>query len=737
MGRWVHLLALSAGLQSLSCGGKALDDKPRAEASGGASGASSTGGAASVEQHLLVAKAGVRASHPDATWSADRLAVAYLIESRDGRKGLGLSISRSESVARDGFAQFVLQEPSARYSPRIASVADGYAVAWLEAGQVPEALMLLAVDGEGQAKGDARKLAHVDAMQFSLASAGRTLAVAATERIDDAWTVTLRLVSDGVDPAPRVLDKCTQPSSLPALAWDGAAFDVVYVCADGAPAAPRMQLVRIAETGEILGAPRVLPAEPAATPCPSLGLSFDRGALTLLYASQTAPAAASFVRIDPDAETPFEPRSLQGTLPAGQFSIAATPKGYEVLSTGCPSQNLQGVAVISCTLDATGAPSSSCRRMPTSSSVPRASTLVPTPEDVLFVYDEYLLNSHATVFVVPLPTEPSAGFSPVSVVSPVGELSHGSLACAAGACRLQSFRGNGRFRSEPPRVLEYDELGNVEALSVDLSSARVDVRSDPRLLPVRTAHVVQSDVNGAFALLDPHAFEDPPSPSELVGLDRNLSELWSLPMHLGELFAEGDGVRGFGYNTPDDTLVKDGRIVENSQRNRRPVYELSFCAGAYYDIDAERRVIYRLEPRADAKWLAFATLPEGRGWLRCTAGMVCAETSDGVTRKWWCWDHAGKALPGLASADYDSRFFNRFEVSLGPDLGVGFVDTRAPTSIALTRLRPNGSTANYDLGVPSGLEFSQWRVTGDAASLHAAWNDANTGDTYLSTWELR
>jgi hypothetical protein len=247
---------------------------------------------------------------------------------------------------------------------------------------------------------------------------------------------------------------------------------------------------------------------------------------------------------------------------------------------------------------------------------------------------------------------------------------------------------------------------------------------------------VRSDPSGAIALVDPHAFDDPPSPNELVGLARDLSELWSVQVPPGIPFAEGAGVRSFSYNASDDILVANGRILEQSQRNRRPIYDLSFCAGAYYDVDAERHTIYRLDPRPDAEWLAFASLPEGRGWLHCSEGMVCAETADGVNRKWWCWDHSGKALPGAVFTDYDSRFSTRFEVSLDADLGLGFIETSAPERIALTRLRPNGSTARYDLGAPASLQLGAWQASGDARTLHLAWNDPNTGDTYLSTWAL-
>jgi hypothetical protein len=55
----------------------------------------------------------------------------------------------------------------------------------------------------------------------------------------------------------------------------------------------------------------------------------------------------------------------------------------------------------------------------------------------------------------------------------------------------------------------------------------------------------------------------------------------------------------------------------------------------------------------------------------------------------------------------------------------------------LTRLRPDGTTTRYDLAAPKGLQFGTWLASGDARTLHLAWNDLNTGDTYLSIWDLR
>ena len=353
-----------------------------------------------------------------------------------------------------------------------------------------------------------------------------------------------------------------------------------------------------------------------------------------------------------------------------------------------------------------------------------------------FVYDEYLLNSHAGVFAVRLPSEPLGPFSATSVVSPVGELSHESLVCSDRACRLQSFRAEGRFRSNPPRAIEYSELGVVETTQVDLESGNVESHTHSRLLPVRVANVAQAEPNGLLALLDTHAFDVPAREPELVALNRDLRELWSPPLPQSELFVEADGVRGFISNLPDDVFMKDGSSGETQRRNRRPIYDLSFCGGAYYDIDAERQTVYRLDLRNGSEWRQFASVPEGRGWLRCTEGMVCALTNDMVTRKWWCWDHSGKALPGATFPDQDSRFFTHFGFALGPDLAIANVASETRGRIALTRLRPNGSTVEYELSAPSGMEFGAWTATGDAHHAHLAWNDPATGDTYLSSWEL-
>jgi hypothetical protein len=352
------------------------------------------------------------------------------------------------------------------------------------------------------------------------------------------------------------------------------------------------------------------------------------------------------------------------------------------------------------------------------------------------VHDEYSLNS-LSVFVVPIPADPWANFSPTPVVSPVGQLNNHSLVCAGAACRLQSFRMQGRFRNSPPRAIEYGELGSVEALHIDLDSGAVEAHSNPRLLSSRITRVVQSQPSGPLALLDIHAFDQPPAPAELVGLDRHLAELWTLPIPAGTLFAEAGGVRSFSNNVTQDIFVKDGSIVATAERNRRPTYELAFCAGAYYDIDAERRTIYRLEPREGAESLPFATVPERNAWLQCTEGMVCARTISEAKRKWWCWDHQGKALPGGVFAEYDSRFFTSFAVALGPDLGLGMLDMEAPERIALTRLRPDGSTAEYELRAPPELRFALGQTLGDAQTLRMVWNEPYSGDTYLSSWELR
>jgi hypothetical protein len=116
--------------------------------------------------------------------------------------------------------------------------------------------------------------------------------------------------------------------------------------------------------------------------------------------------------------------------------------------------------------------------------------------------------------------------------------------------------------------------------------------------------------------------------------------------------------------------------------------------------------------------------------------MVCAQTSDDTTRKWWCWDHAGKPLPGALVPNYDSAFFTGYALELGADLGLALIDHQAPGRIAFTRLRPDGSTREYQLEAPNGLEFGAWTATGDARHLHLAWNDPITGDTYLSSWQL-
>jgi hypothetical protein len=664
----------------------------------------------------------------------------YLLDARDGQKGLGVSVSRSQSLD-DGFEQTVIAQPSARHSPQIASVADGYTVLWLEHGQVPEALMHLALDGSGQPLGAPTELARTDAMQFSLASSPRTLAIAATARAENDWLVTIRLVTDSAVVSAPTLDFCTQQSSAPAVVWDGSAFDVVYVCSEAGQAGARLKLARVSEAGEVLGAPRVLDTEVQPGSCPSLDASFDRGALSLVYVrqSQSQSFAAFFARVDPERETPPQARSLEGTVPPGRLSVAATPTGYQVLSSGCAPGLSSSISVnlYQCALDAAGAPTAAaCRSMPTSSSVPRATALIATSESALLVYDEYLFQSHPGVFVVELPSDPLANFFPVSAVSPAGELSHRSLVCAANSCRLQSFRGQGRFRSAPPRAIEYGELGVIETLNVDLDSGSVERHVDSRLLPARTAKVVQSEPNGLVALLDVHAFDAPPAPTELVALTRDLTELWSLPLQPGDLFAEAGGVRSFINNSPADVFAKDGNLFEPQHRNRKPGYDLALCNGAYYDIDAERRTIYRLEPRDGAQSLPFASLTEGRGWLRCTNGMVCALTNDETIRKWSCWDHAGKPLPGAVFPGFDSRFFNSFNVELGPDLGLALIDNQTRGRITLTRLRPNGSTTEYELLAPSGLEFGAWTATGNAQNVYLAWNDPVTGDTFLSRWKL-
>jgi hypothetical protein len=660
----------------------------------------------------------------------------YLLDSGDGLGGLGVSVSRSGFV-EDGFEQTVLAPPSSRRSPRIASFDGGYAVVWLEGGRIPDSLMQLSLDEGGQPLGEARELARVDAAQFSLASTAGTLSIAATERVDNEWFVSFRRVTTSGLSKNMILDSCSHQSFAPAVVWDGNAFDVVYACAKTDEAGAPLQLARITEAGELLGPSRALDIQVQSGSCPSLAATLDRGTISMVYAAQTEPAGAYFVRVDPEGETPLEPVSLVSSLPVGQMRLAPAPTGYEVVSTSCAPGVSVGVAVTSCALSGSGVPTAACRRMPTSSYIPRATALVSGPQGATFLYDEYLLNGHPGVFAVQLPSDPLGPFLATSVVSPVGELSHKSLFCSKDACRLQSFRSEGRFRANPARAIEYTELGVVETTHVDLKSGGVESHIHSRLLPVRVAKVVQAEPDGLLALLDTHAFDVPAREPELVALNRSLSELWSLPLPQGELFAEAGGVRSFTSNLPDDVFMKDGSSGETQHRNRRPIYDLSFCAGAYYDIDAERQTLYRLEPSDGAQWRPFASVPAGRGWLHCTDGMVCALTNDMVTRKWWCWDHSGRALPGATFPDKDSRFFTHFDFPIGPDLAIASIASEARGRFTLTRLRPNGSTIEYELSAPAGMEFGSWVATGNAHHAYLAWNDRTNGDTYLSDWELR
>src|SRR5690349_24497304 len=76
------LAALSASLSSASCGGKTHSDTPGSSSNQGGMGGTHSnpggaGGASTLERHRLIAKAGPRASSPDATWRSDRLGVVY------------------------------------------------------------------------------------------------------------------------------------------------------------------------------------------------------------------------------------------------------------------------------------------------------------------------------------------------------------------------------------------------------------------------------------------------------------------------------------------------------------------------------------------------------------------------------------------------------------------------------------------------------------------------------------
>lgn len=737
--------------------------------------------------HLLIQRGGFDLGKPAAARLGNTVAVAYQQRELPGA-GLKLGLAVATTTDDDSPGVFVARDIQTarattvtRLQPHLAARSDGFWLAWTEheddqeSYPKPGALYRARLNADGSLADGPHLEPLGPCLEVSIASSGdRLLMVCRYEDEEHSRLSYAVAPASGAASSPMTVSTA-DPDGLfrPAVVWDDAAFDLLYIALDTIDATVHgeLRLSRISEDGAQFGSEVVIEAADDSRYgfTPLVAATWNGSAIAMVWTLDTQGNRDRFATLTPDGTFVQPPVPLEvgflglGYLPT-MAQLVPLEAGYALLASYgqvVPDPAVCESAQAICALDQQGVLQEPCdwvTNLRTVDCMPVDLAPVPRSGGLTIFYDEALYTSwiegvyprraaKSSIFHLPWAAPGTFEAEPAALLPPAGDLRPIALGCSETACLI----GTAWPQSQALQDIEdWDAKVPVHLFTVDLAEQTVEDHATGIEIPEYPPTVLTAGHSPArVALVWFDHISDWPVLT-VLGADgevlwaHNLTALSVQGIH--HLFAEGDELRVFYY---ESSLSGTAQLVVSSEQvgPSQPVSEVFLrqmvhAAGAYigYQEYDDQQQLQRFDPLESSGFdplVELEVLASGRtlfGAAEFIATLQWDET-EGLLQRW-----LPDGTPGL-----DARLLWTGEppgtagVQLGAELGILLHDLVTGALPAyLWRVRPVGSSTLYELDLPAGTTgFILPQVQGSSAQLSAAWRDPGTGDVFLSSWPLQ
>jgi hypothetical protein len=745
-------------------------------------------------QHVVVRPGGLRQQYPAATRSATTLAVAF--HGGDGQNlepYLGVALAPLDASGVPGELQLAAPvatgPPHTLFRPQLLARPDGYWLAYVAQSLVdygewigPASWARLDARGVAVDGPSAAGLEPCWALRAATSAAAEgppgapdSLALVCAERhlVPDEGIVEAHSVhvvvarSDGAASSPVTLDRCRNVvTPVPAVVWDGEAYDVLYLCQPG-PDRLELRLARLDEAGALVApgqALRDVAVSQERLPG-QVGAAWDGSAIAVVW-NEPGPADEPvagpwFGRVSPAGVWTQAPGVLAETAPPemGTLDLVPLAGGLALVASTCEIAHLYvGEVGVLCGITPAGTPAG-CQRWsgyPCSTGALAHLALVPAGEGLRVIFTESMSsldNSHDALFQVGWTPEDGLDGPPRPLAPDPGE----ALPTALGGRDRRALV----LAREPGQhhFMDADRGTDHRLLAVDPETATVEHLAPPELEHLDYFLISDVDEDRVAVLVSRTAEETP----TLVVLGANGAPRWS--RDLGALLSEPvidlsphlepGAVRVFFRYDRDDATLYDLVVSEGEASLPHAVGAVgpSFLAahdGVYYTRAEVREpgsgrldpsgnvVVHRYDPAVDDGFQPFARTALGPSlWaelqgLAAGPGVVAAVVAVDLGLTVLRWDAAGvpdvpcrlegsgRDLAGGAATDDGVALLLTTPFVAGAPLLLVLPSVGAPRLAALGLPGPAPGYA---------IDVSPWTTP---TALLTVWNDPASGDLLLS-----
>ena len=700
------------------------------------------GGTPAATQHVLLRKRGVVTEHPSVATSGAVLGVAFVT---DGELTLGLGSADPNAALT--FVTLSKAESGTDARPSLAGSDAAFDLVWTSGDATgSQRLMRARYDTAGNALEALTETATATSIDCNAVVGENALGIACAETSGDAGnpSVWARVCPRGGGCTAVEIGQGAM--SRPAIVWDGADFDIVFLST-----AEGLKLARVDASAQIVLRATVIDATATIDPAPTHypyhpAAVVDGAGIAVAYG--TVPTVAAFALSGVLEKGPW-PLVAADQYHSGEvwYQIAKTPKGYAVLA-GANSYPLDGYAGDTELFTVETAAPDKIASLVLAGAPYRAPYAAMTSAfGPLTTFFQLVGPALARVDIDP--ADLAAPPNPRFVNSPIGSLVPTSPYCNEGTCWV--------LGSEPAPALDRP-LTRAGLYRVDLQSGQVTppavtATGEP---PSGVAAGAIGAFGGALVLQPTHGTSVSSPPQQLIVLDlEGSSSQLDLPdaatTFYQRWFAEPAGLRLFSspattLSTLAHRLFAGGSFGAAASLGN--VSLIAQCGTSYLGTQTRDNTyldIVRIRPAEGSQPSLLTSLsldePPIFRTAYCSDGLLGLPTYDGQKYSMLLYTADGTHI-----TDFELSAVPKGFASLGNDLLVVAADPTTGVPLAY-EFAADSSMRTYPLPLPAtaGSAFDiadlPWpggdhlpAITGRTVRL--TWVDSASGDTYLSSWQL-